>query len=143
MNIVAKTGSSIAISWGSEARDGHCPDCGSILETPTAEDKMEYREIRLLKRMCSQCGERKAGKLIVRQLSIEPPVIECNGISCLMRYQRKAMFYTLLRLYEQYRTTYAFTHRNNHIPEYYRTGENTPTSMRGVLWGIFRLKLRR
>ncbi len=143
MDVAAKTGSGIAISWGSEARDGHCPDCGSLLETPTAEDKTEYRKTSLLKRMCSQCGERKAGKLIVRQLSIEPPVIKCNSFRCLMSYECKTMFYTLLCLYEKYRTIYASTHRNNHIPEYYRTGENSPTSIKGALFGILRLKLRR
>lgn len=141
--IEAKTGSSVEISWGSEARDGHCPDCNSILEEPTVEDKAEYRETKLLKRMCPQCKERKAGKLIVRQFSIEPPKIECSKVHCLIDYLGKAIFYTLLRLYEQYRTVYAFSHRNKEIPEYYRTGENIPTSMKGVLWGIFRLKTRR
>jgi len=143
VTMVASVGSGLGVSWGAEARDGYCPDCEAMLDEPTAEDKAEYRTTRLLKRMCPKCGERKAGKLIVRQISIEAPTLKCTRIRCILAYEIKSIFYGLLRIHEQYRTAYAVRHRGDNIPEHYRTGENLPTSVRSVLWEIFKLAIRR
>jgi len=85
----------------------------------------------------------KEGVLISRQVSFPPPVIRCMTLSCLRRYLVDSWRYTLILMYHKYRTIYAEKHRNENIPEHYRTGDNSPTSIMGALWAIFKLRLRR
>lgn len=118
------------VSWGAEHRDGDCSECGSPLEIPTKEDKAEYHETRLLKRMCPQCGERRAGKLIVRQISITPPEApKCLRPSCLWDYLWAAWLYALVASYHARRVAYAEANRHKKILERYRTGEPAPQTM--------------
>jgi len=134
----------IIVKWGAEIRDGHCPDCNAFLDVPTAEDKAEWRETKLLKRMCSQCGERKLGKLVVRLGAVEPPGgIDCVRFSCLWKYLLKSLRYVLVSLYHKHRIAYAMSHRDKDIPIRYRTGEPSPDSIWEAVKAILRLKVRR
>jgi len=69
------------------------------------------------------------GRIISRQLSIEPPVLTCLRLSCLLRYLRAALFYALLSKYHAKRVGYAEARRHRDIPERYRTGEPAPQTM--------------
>ena len=52
------------------------------------------------------------GKLISRQVSITPPVINCVRITCLVRYTLKSLLYTLTCLYHRYRGVKTTLHKN-------------------------------
>ena len=84
------------------------------------------------------------GKLISRQVSVEPPApISCVRVSCLWRYTLESIAYTLTLLYHKKRTEYAEGNRDKDMPERYRTGEDTPDSIIGLVWEIIKLKIRR
>jgi len=84
------------------------------------------------------------GTLIVRQASVrEPAPINCIKPRCLARYIYKSLLYTMLLLYHQERVIYAEAHRKDIIPDKYRTGEDSPKTIRGNIWEIMKLKSRR
>jgi len=84
------------------------------------------------------------GNLISRQVMIQPPLpITCIKPICLWRYQILTWKYLLMQLYHKYRVGYAERNRYKTIPEYYRTGDNMPFTIRGLLWEIFKLGVRR
>jgi len=85
----------------------------------------------------------KDGKLIVRQVVLEPKRIECYRFSCLAKYMFSALKYVLLCFYHKYRAQYAESHRDKIIPEYYRTGEPMPQSSWEAIKEIIKLKFRR
>ena len=83
-------------------------------------------------------------RMIVRQASIpEPEPMKCKNFGCAKRYLVRAITYALLNMYHTYRTGYAEKHKNDEIPLHYRTGEQSPESIKGCLLEILRLKLRR
>lgn len=139
----AQASGGVKINWGAEHRQGKCPDCGGILDTPTDEDKKEWRKTKLLKRLCPNCGERKLGKLVVRTCSLEAPTLTCMSLKCLFGYIRKVYLYILVMRYNRWRIQYSVKHRENTIPEYYRTGEPLPDSFRTAIWEIVKLAIRR
>jgi len=82
--------------------------------------------------------------MIVRQASIpEPEPMKCKNFGCAKRYLVRAITYALLNMYHTYRTGYAEKHKNDDIPLHYRTGEQSPESIKRCLLEILRLKLRR
>lgn len=83
------------------------------------------------------------GNLIVRQVVLEPAVIECYRFSCIAGYLIKALQYMLACYYHKCRADYAEKHRRDIIPERYRTGSDAPTTIWGAIREIIRLKLRR
>lgn len=82
------------------------------------------------------------GKLIVRQVSIEPPKITCLKVSCLWKYAFKSFTYTLVLLYHQNRTAYAEKHRHNTISDKYRTGEPSPETIWQAIKEILIVKMK-
>jgi len=83
------------------------------------------------------------GNLIVRHITVHPPVITCIRPSCLYRYVLKSWCYTWVMLYHKYRMQHAERHRHDNIDEKYRTGEPSPQSIRQAIYEIIKLKLRR
>lgn len=86
---------------------------------------------------------KSSGRLISRQVSIEPPEITCVRISCLWKYAIKSLTYTLVLLYHQCRVAYAEKNRNKGIPLRYRTGEPMPDTIWQAIKEIIKLKIRR
>lgn len=83
------------------------------------------------------------GRLISRQASVEPPILTCLRLSCLLRYLKAALFYTLVSKYHARRVGYAEANRHRLIPDRYRTGEPSPETMWQVILAIMILLLRR
>lgn len=141
MQILSSTSGGIQIDWASEQRDGHCPDCNCLLEPPTSEDKKEWRETGRLLRFCPDCGERKLGKLICRMFKLSSPEYpQCN---CVGKYLWWMLRYFLVVEYNKRRVAYVGSHRDNHIPEYYRTGEPLPDSFGSAIWELVKIQTRR
>ena len=70
------------------------------------------------------------GRLIVRQVSIDPPnAPECLRMPCLLKYLKDALFYALLATYHTRRVTYAGNNRHNKILDRYRTGDFSPKTI--------------
>ena len=71
-----------------------------------------------------------AGNLIVRQVSLQPPLAPaCLKLDCLSRYLRDALLYALLGNYEERRVAYAEENRHKKILDRYRTGEFFPETI--------------
>ena len=100
-------GSGVKASGAMEQRSGDCPTCNNPLNIPTAEDKAEWRETRLLKRLCPVCGERKLGKLVVRQGT------------------RGRWFRYFFGNWDADRVRYCVLHRYGYVPEPIRKGKIT------------------
>ena len=58
-------------------------------------------------------------------------------------YKRELDFFELLCLYDQARMSYVYKHRHDDIEEKYRTGEDSPTSIMGVIKEIAKLKIKK
>lgn len=84
------------------------------------------------------------GNLIARSVDIQPPEQpDCFRFSCLWRFYRKVVLCWLLSIYHCRRVVYAEKNRHKKIPEKYRTGGDAPETVKGLIWGIIKLKLRR
>ena len=84
------------------------------------------------------------GRLIARVAKVEPPgAIDCVSVKCLWRYTRQAFLYVLVKAYHSQRVAYAEEYRDEIIPGRYRTGERSPTTIRGAILAILELRLRR
>ena len=84
------------------------------------------------------------GNLISRMVSIdEPEPINCLKPKCLMDFFLRVVKCGLLSTYHCKRVEYAERRRHQNIPMKYRTGEDSPETIKGLIWGIIKLKLRR
>ena len=83
------------------------------------------------------------GELISRQVSISPPRLTCLELGCLWRYMKQSLLCSLLICYHERRVSYAERHRHKKIPMKYRIGEPQPTSIRGAIIAVIKLRLRR
>ena len=69
----------------------------------------------------------KDGRLITRQVSIQPPPPpQCIRPKCLIKYLWASLTFALIASYHARRTAYAEKNRHKEILERYRTGEPTP-----------------
>lgn len=81
------------------------------------------------------------GNLISRQASIEPPAAPaCLRLSCLVKYLKDSLLYTLVVNYHAKRVAYAEANRRKVILERYRTGEPSPQTMWQAIHATIKLK---
>jgi hypothetical protein len=123
------------LGWESEHRDSIC----SVCSTPLEQDPQIPEETKKDHNYCPNCKDYRPGRLICRQVMVESPAIRCAKLSCLWQYTIKSIQYVLTLLYHQYRVEYAEKARGKEIPEHYRTGENVPQSILGLIWAIMRM----
>jgi len=84
------------------------------------------------------------GNLIARSISIQAPSPPtCFRFSCLWKFYRKVVLCWLLSIYHKKRVNYAEKKRHKKIPMKYRTGDDSPKTVRGTIWGIIKLSVRR
>ena len=84
-----------------------------------------------------------AGNLIARSVSVETPgPPECFRFSCLWNFYLKVVRHWLVSIYHMKRVVYAEKNRHKTIPVKYRTGEESPNTIKGAIWGITKLSLR-
>ena len=80
------------------------------------------------------------GNLISRQAIAQAPDMKpCLALKCVGGYFKAQMIYVLTLLYHQYRVEYAEKMRGKEIKMDYRTGENAPSTIPGLVWAIMRL----
>jgi len=126
------TRTSIGVSHSAEHRDGHCVDCGGLLEAGVL-DKMPLR-------WCPRCLDWKTGKLIAKEVTLTPPKPPaCNRIPCIWRYFKDVLVYSAISMYEARRFSYAEANRNKQILERYRTGEPRPETLWQAIHANFKL----
>ena len=81
------------------------------------------------------------GELVSRQASIATPTPPtCLKPSCIRKYLRDALFYTLVINYHGRRVAYAEANRHTDILERYRTGEPSPKNLLRAI--VANIKLR-
>lgn len=135
---ISQVSAGLRTYWDVEHRDGVCAKC--LIPFELIRSKNSVGEETVTRLPCLKCGGTE-GRLISRQMMIEPPApITCVRLSCLWRYTIRSVKYTLTLLYHKHRATYAENNRRKEIPEKYRTGEDAPVSILGLLWEISKLK---
>jgi len=93
--------------------------------------------------VCPKCGGEK-GNLISRSISIQAPQPpQCIKLKCVWRFFCQIIFCGLLSQYHYRRVTYAEKNRHKKIAMKYRTGDDSPKTVRGTIWGIIKLSVRR
>jgi hypothetical protein len=127
----------LSARFSSELRKGFCEQCG----TKTVKEFYMDGSRKRVRMICPKCGGQ--GKLIVREVAIDPPAISCLKFHCLVRFARSVLFSYLLNRYHEKRGEYAQAHRDDEIPEYYRTGRPMPSSIPQCIKEIIKLELRR
>ena len=116
---LTKTPTGLGISHMAEFRDGHCPDCNNILDHGVF-GKMPSR-------YCPNCKDWKVGKLIAKEVSLQPPRPPlCLRVGCIWKYFWEVLVYSAISTYEARRFAYAVKNRHKKILERYRTGEPRP-----------------
>ena len=119
-------------------RNGICNACGIPMEKETVVVRGEDGFIM----QCNKCGGR-TGQLIARSVSIQPPAAPtCFRFCCLWNFYLKVVFHWLLSSYHMKRVVYAEKNRRKTIPVKYRSGEDSPKTIKGAIWGIIKLSLR-
>jgi len=84
------------------------------------------------------------GNLISRSISIQAPSPpSCMKLSCLWKFEKEVLLCALLSTYHRKRVEYAEKRRHKVIPMKIRTGEDSPSTLIGVIWGIVKFSLRR
>lgn len=102
-----------------------------------------------------------SSRLVVRHMNIQfpqpPPLPAIHAIAgehCIKKY-KKALdawminykndieFFELVCEYDKARIKYVYRHRNDDIPDKYRTGEDVPETIMGLLKEITKLKIKR
>ena len=68
-----------------------------------------------------------------------PEPMTCLRLSCYFAFIGRVVRYMMLQEYHKRRLMYAQRHRNDDIPEHYRTGEPVPDHL---LWEIIKLRWR-
>ena len=131
-----KVQSGFKASVAGEHRTGFCEDCGTRLEKKIFDTKPKVRMI------CPKCGGQ--GRLIARSVPIyAPSPPQCVRPRCLIHFFWEVIFSSLLSKYHFERVAYAEKNRDREIPEHYRTGKNSPMSIKRAILEILILKLRR
>jgi hypothetical protein len=75
----------------------------------------------------------KDGRLVARQARVRAPEpLTCIRFSCYLRFLKRVFWYVVLSEYHKRRAEYAEKHRDEAIPEKYRTGEDAPEG-----WHLF------
>lgn len=81
------------------------------------------------------------GDLISRQASIVPPEVpKCLRASCLWKYLKDSLLFTLVASYHARRVAYAESHRHKSILERYRTGEPSPKTIWQAIYANLKLR---
>jgi len=120
-------------------RNGICEKCDIPMEKNIivlkGKDKIIMR--------CKKCGG-TTGQLIARSVVIEAPSPPtCFRFSCLWIFYFKVVFSWLLSIYHKKRVEYATRKRHKRIPMKYRTGEDSPKTIKQAILAIIKLSLRR
>ena len=119
-----------------EHREGYCENCG----TRTVKEFYMDGERKRVKVVCPKCGGQ--GRLIARSVSIQAPSPpQCVRIKCLIKFALAIVLCGLLTVYHRKRFTYAERNRRKEIPQWYRTGENSPTNIRQAIFAILKLTI--
>lgn len=119
-----------------EIRKGFCEDCGTRTEKTFFMDGQRKR----VKPICPKCGGQ--GQLIVRTTSIQaPPPPKCIKPRCLWKFFLDVLYCSVLSKYHSKRVEYAQKNRGN-IPLKYRTGKDSPSSIKGAIIEILKLYWR-
>jgi len=80
------------------------------------------------------------GNLIVRMCSLEEPEpLKCIRFSCIIKYMRDMLRYSLISLYHEHRQEYAEENRRKVILERYRTGEPSPKTIWEALYALTKI----
>jgi hypothetical protein len=123
----------LGVYWEADYRSGKCPVCNELLN-PTEKEKGAYR-------FCKKCNEYRLGVLIVKQITIKPPTPpSCAKLSCILKYSKDLLTYTLINLYHTKRVKYAVDNRNKKILERYRTGSPSPKTLWQAIHANIKLK---
>ena len=128
----------LKVTMTTELRGGFCVECGHKTE------KQFYfeGETRRARVVCPVCGGQ--GKLIVRMATLDSPKPpSCAQPRCITRFLKESLLVALLSVYHGKRVKYATSHRDDDIPEYYRSGRPMPVSIKQAIWEILKLSLRR
>lgn len=84
------------------------------------------------------------GNLIARSVSIQGPYPPaCTRPSCIWQFFKDSLYSALLSIYHTRRVRYAEKKRHKKIPMKYRTGDPSPQNIRGAIWALIKLRLRR
>jgi hypothetical protein len=77
-------------------------------------------------------------------VSIAPPKpLTCISLHCYFGFLWRVIHYGFVLEYHRQRVKYAEKHRDGEIPERYRTGEPSPTTVKQAAWEILKLRLWR
>ena len=119
-----------------EQREGFCEQCGTKTEKQFYMDG-ERKRVQMI---CPKCGG--LGRLIVKTYSVQPPPApKCVGPKCLWQFVKDVEFCDALATYHNKRVEYATRNRHKAMPEKYRTGEPSPTTIKECLWWTIKLNL--
>ncbi len=84
----------------------------------------------------------RGGRLISRQVNvIAPKPLSCISLSCFYKFFKESIFYSLLLEYHKKRIDYAEKNPNKLILKKYRTGEQSPKSIKSALFSLFILSI--
>jgi hypothetical protein len=82
----------------------------------------------------------KDGKLISRQVMTPEPAAPCvTSFKCILKYIHNNIIYAMTLLYHTNRVEYAEVYRDRDIPIKYRTGEDVPTTIIGLIIAILKI----
>jgi len=82
------------------------------------------------------------GRLISQNATLPAPQLTCLKPKCVYRYLVKAWRHAFVLTYHAERVKYAEAHRYEEIPEKYRTGDPSPSTVIGAIWEIIKLPRR-
>jgi hypothetical protein len=123
----------LGVYWEADYRSGRCPQCNGLLDQVEKEHSPS--------RFCKKCSGYVLGELIVKQITIKPPTPPmCAKFSCILKYSKDLLTYTLINLYHTKRVKYAIDNRNKKILERYRTGSPSPMTLWQAIHANIKLK---
>jgi len=77
-------------------------------------------------------------------VSIPPPApLTCPSFRCYLKFVLRVIRYGFVLEYHKRRVAYCEAHREKDIPDYYRTGEPSPETVREAVKEILKLSYRR